>query len=43
MDQYQPRGNVPAGGFEEIVRPVTGGEYLGALRAAKEAGIYRFA
>lgn len=42
MAQYRPAGKVRPGLFDEINRPITGGEYEQAFAAAGDAGLYRF-
>jgi putative pyruvate formate lyase activating enzyme len=42
MDQYSPAGKVTGQKYEEINRPTTGSEYHEAIRAAQQAGLWRF-
>lgn len=42
MAQYHPDGSVNASHFSEINRGITREEYTDALRAAREAGLWRF-
>lgn len=42
MRQYRPSGEVNAGNFPEINRPITNHEYQQACLAARRAGLWRF-